>query len=93
MAGIDARRSADFDAADRLLNHTRPTRVARELAELVAQRHGTTAKERNELRRTIVDLVENRIAPDGVHARPRDVQKLARDLERARRVRLAADDD
>lgn len=91
MAGIDARRSAHFDAADRLLNRTRPTRVARELAELVAQRHGTNAATRNELRRTIVDLVENRIAPDGVHARPRDVQKLARELERARRVRLAAD--
>ena len=91
MAGIDARRSSHFDAADALLNRTPPRRVAKELAELVARRHGATPKERNDLRRTVVDLVENRIAPDGVHARPRDVQKLARDLERARRVRLAAD--
>lgn len=93
MAGIDARRSAGFDAADRLLNHTRPTRVAKELAELVAQRHGTTTARRNELRRMVVDMVENRIAPDGVHARPRDVQKLARELERTRRARLVAGSD
>ena len=37
------------------------------------------------------DLIDNRIAPDGVHARTHAVQELARELEKSRRVRLAND--
>lgn len=91
MAGLDPRRSRNFDEAERLLNGTPPDTLVKSIADRVAKRHGTTAKERNELRRTVTDLIENRIAPDGVHANPRGVQKLARELERTRRVRLAAD--
>jgi hypothetical protein len=40
----------------------------------------------------VTDLITNKIAPDGIHANPRVVQKLARELERTRRIRLAADD-
>ncbi|MCW2921691.1 MAG: hypothetical protein JWL76_1565 [Thermoleophilia bacterium] len=92
MAGLDPRRSRNFAEAERLLNGTPPEDLVKSIADRVAKRHGTTAKERNALRRTVTDLIENRVAPDGVHANPRAVHKLARELERTRRVRLAAAD-
>ncbi len=91
MAGLDSRRSKDFAAAEKLLNGTPPKRFTKAMAERIAERHGTTAAERNDLRRRITDLIDNRIAPDGVHARTHAVQELARELEKSRRVRLAND--
>lgn len=85
MAGIDPRRSKDFRAAEQLLNATPPDELAGTIADLVARRHGTSTAERRQLRDTATRLVERDIAPDGRTARPGEVQRLARELERARR--------
>lgn len=88
MSGIDPARARDFPAAERLLNGIPEDRLPHVFAAAVAERHGVDADHARELRRTVRRLVAREIAPDGEHADPRAVQKLARDLEAARRDRL-----
>jgi hypothetical protein len=89
MAGVDTRRAADFRDARSLIGTVDETKLAAKLASTVAKRHATSATEAKELRSKVRALVNSRIAPDGSHANPRPVQRLARSLEAARRERLA----
>jgi hypothetical protein len=84
MAGIDPTKASHYERARALLNDTPADKLAGELASRIARRHGETAAERNELRRTVRQLVEHGIAPDGEHADPAAVRRLARSLEWSR---------
>lgn len=88
MSGIDPSRARNYPAAERLLNGIPEDRLPQAFATAVAERHGADAAHARELRRTVRRLVERQVAPDGEHADPRAVQRLARELEAARRDRL-----
>lgn len=88
MSGIDPKKSRNFREAELLLNGVPEDRLPRAIANAVADRHAVDPDHARELRTTIRRLVSRGIAPDGEHADPTSVQKLARELEAARRDRL-----
>jgi hypothetical protein len=88
MAGINTRKSAEFDGARSLIGLTPEGELSKQIARAVATRHATTPAEATQLRATVRKLVEHDIAPDGSHARSTAVRRLARELEQARADRL-----
>jgi hypothetical protein len=90
MAGINTRKSADFEAARKLIGLTPEGELSKRIASAVAKRHATSPEHARELRATVRKLIDHDIAPDGSHARSTAVRRLARELEQARADRLAA---
>jgi hypothetical protein len=88
MQGIDPKRSRDLDKARGLLGRTPEDQLAAKIADNVARRHAVDAAHGRELRETVRRMVEHEIAPDGSHADPHAVRRLARELDAARRDRV-----